>query len=429
MACDIGPYYSPTGEIKSGYDHPLDIGPQCAAQDLRRRNHGVLMLHLAKAPVRTIGRALAIAKRILPALAAGARAEAGLNAQGHHRHFRRRRPLFGDLRAGGPAQYPAAGEASSEGVFLPELRQLGRAVAFQLHRQHPDRQLAARGRFRIPAARRSRPCSSITASRPARGRWMPGRSRRTKVSPPWAGAPIAALGQPYGANVVLPKQLLLEAVQDVVKKGAKAGRRQSRERVCGDLKASSMKATKASAGRSSRRAASSTSKVRETLVRGLIEYINGPEAPTSGDELTFFIAREVMREFAPRLMLVNFWDMDVAHWGSYSLYLNAITRPTGSPACCGTRCRPTPTTGTRPRCSCCRNSDATATSMPRMDFLNHRSGDPVLPQHVAARHGRRRCPAGETERPVHHVDVAATAAELLGVKTARTGRHADAGAL
>ena len=26
MACDLGPYYSPTGDIKAGYDHPLDIG-------------------------------------------------------------------------------------------------------------------------------------------------------------------------------------------------------------------------------------------------------------------------------------------------------------------------------------------------------------------------------------------------------------------
>jgi DMSO/TMAO reductase YedYZ molybdopterin-dependent catalytic subunit len=26
MACDIGPYYSPTGEILPGYDHPLDLG-------------------------------------------------------------------------------------------------------------------------------------------------------------------------------------------------------------------------------------------------------------------------------------------------------------------------------------------------------------------------------------------------------------------
>ncbi len=26
MACDIGPYYSPTGDILPGYDHPLDLG-------------------------------------------------------------------------------------------------------------------------------------------------------------------------------------------------------------------------------------------------------------------------------------------------------------------------------------------------------------------------------------------------------------------
>ena len=26
MACDLGPFYSPTGEILAGYDHPLDLG-------------------------------------------------------------------------------------------------------------------------------------------------------------------------------------------------------------------------------------------------------------------------------------------------------------------------------------------------------------------------------------------------------------------
>ena len=26
MACDIGPYYSPSGDILAGYDHPLDLG-------------------------------------------------------------------------------------------------------------------------------------------------------------------------------------------------------------------------------------------------------------------------------------------------------------------------------------------------------------------------------------------------------------------
>jgi DMSO/TMAO reductase YedYZ molybdopterin-dependent catalytic subunit len=28
MACDIGPYYTPGGEIQSGYDTPLDLGGQ-----------------------------------------------------------------------------------------------------------------------------------------------------------------------------------------------------------------------------------------------------------------------------------------------------------------------------------------------------------------------------------------------------------------
>jgi sulfoxide reductase catalytic subunit YedY len=27
MACDLGPYYSPSGEILPGYDQPLDLGP------------------------------------------------------------------------------------------------------------------------------------------------------------------------------------------------------------------------------------------------------------------------------------------------------------------------------------------------------------------------------------------------------------------
>lgn len=30
MACDLGPYYSPTGEILAGYDTPLDLIPQAA---------------------------------------------------------------------------------------------------------------------------------------------------------------------------------------------------------------------------------------------------------------------------------------------------------------------------------------------------------------------------------------------------------------
>ena len=35
MACDIGPYYTPDGDIQAGYDHPLDLG-----QGVRRKIPG-----------------------------------------------------------------------------------------------------------------------------------------------------------------------------------------------------------------------------------------------------------------------------------------------------------------------------------------------------------------------------------------------------
>jgi len=222
------------------------------------------------------------------------------------------------------------------------------------------------------------------------------------------------LGAPYGANVVLPKQLLLEAVQDVVKKPA-AGGVADRDTVLERLESVLAEGYEGVGWTIFKGGRQLDRHVRETLTRGLIEYINGPEAPTSGDELTFFITREIMREFAPRLILVNFWDMDVAHWGSYSLYLNAITktdRLTGmlwdeveaNPAYRGkTTMLVLPELG--------RDGDRNAAN----GFLNHRSGDPSCRNMWLLAMGAG-VPRGETDRPVHHIDVAATAAALLGVK-------------
>jgi hypothetical protein len=223
-----------------------------------------------------------------------------------------------------------------------------------------------------------------------------------------------SLGAPYGANVVLPKQLLLEAVQDVVKKPA-AGGVADRDAVLERLESVLAEGyegvgwTIFKAGRQLDR------HVRETLTRGLIEYINGPEAPTSGDELTFFLTREIMREFSPRLILVNFWDMDVAHWGSYSLYLNAITktdRLTGmlwDEVQANPKYRGKTTMLVLPELG--RDGDRNAAN----GFLNHRSGDPSCRNMWLLAMGAG-VPRGETDRSVHHVDVAATTAALLGFK-------------
>jgi hypothetical protein len=225
-----------------------------------------------------------------------------------------------------------------------------------------------------------------------------------------------SLGAPYGANVILPKQLLLEAVQDVVKKGG-AGGVANREDVLRRLEDVLSEGYEGVGWTIFKAGPKLDRQVRETLVRSLIEYINGPEAPTSGDELTFFITREIMREFAPRLILVNFWDMDVAHWGSYSLYLNAITRTDRLTGMLwdeiqnNTRYKDQTTMLVLPELG--RDGDKNTAN----GFLNHRSGDPSCRNTWLLAMGAA-VPSGQTDRPVYHVDVAATAAELLGVKAA-----------
>jgi hypothetical protein len=222
-------------------------------------------------------------------------------------------------------------------------------------------------------------------------------------------------GAPYGANVVLPKQLLLDAVKEVVRKkpGGGVAERDNVLRQLEGVLAEGYEGvgwTIFKAGRQLDR------QVRDTLTRGLMEYINGPEAPTSGDELTFFIAREVMREFAPHLMLVNFWDMDVAHWGSYSLYLQAVTKTDRLTGMLWDEIQSNPhykdntTVLVLPELG--RDGDMNAAN----GFLNHRSGDASCRNMWMLAMGAGIKP-GETERPVHHIDVAATAASLLGVYT------------
>jgi hypothetical protein len=230
-----------------------------------------------------------------------------------------------------------------------------------------------------------------------------------------------SLGQPYGANVVLPKQLLLEAVEGVVKKNTGAGVA-NRENVLQHLETILSEGYEGVGWTIFKAGGQLDRTVRDTLTHALVEYINGPEAPSSGDELTFFIAREVMREFSPRLMLVNFWDMDVAHWGSYSLYLQAITKTD----------RLTGMLWEEVQSNQSYKDRTTMLVLPELGrdgdintangFLNHRSGDPSCRNMWLLAMGAG-ASNGEIERPVFHVDLAATTAELLGFKAGEiTGR-------
>lgn len=46
----------------------------------------------------------------------------------------------------------------------------------------------------------------------------------------------------------------------------------------------------------------------------------------SADEMSVYVARQLMRQLAPSLMWITLHDIDIAHSGAYSLYLNGIRR-------------------------------------------------------------------------------------------------------
>lgn len=221
-------------------------------------------------------------------------------------------------------------------------------------------------------------------------------------------------GEDFGANVVLPKQLLLEAVEGVIKRDLESGVA-NRENVLGQLE-NILNAGYEGIGWTIFRGGRELDRqVKETLTRSLVSYIYGPEAPNSGDELTFFVTREVMREFAPRVMLVNFWDMDVAHWGAYSLYLQAITKTDRLCGMLWDEVQSNPSYKDKTTVLILPELGRDGDKDTANGFLNHRSGDPSC-RNVWMMALGAGITKGATDTPIGHIDVAATAAEMLGYR-------------
>lgn len=128
-----------------------------------------------------------------------------------------------------------------------------------------------------------------------------------------------------GANVILSKQLLVEAVERIIK-GQTSRHQLERDQILQEMKS----VLETDYERIGWGVPSSSSfedpEVRKTFVAALTNFIHGPDAPASGDELTFLMAREVLQRIGPALLMVNFSDVEVAHSGSYSLHLSGIRR-------------------------------------------------------------------------------------------------------
>ena len=227
---------------------------------------------------------------------------------------------------------------------------------------------------------------------------------------------IRDFGPRYGANVVFPKQLLINAVVQAASQGHPehsadgAAMRRELEAILQNADNYEGLGWSVSGEESylDLRMQGSMHQAIEDLVRG--------NAPITGDEFTFLIAEEVMRRFSPSLLALSFSDVEVAHFGSYSMHLAGIRTMDRLvdqlwnlvqelPAYSGrTTLFVLPEFG--------RDFDGSNTS----GFFNHRSNDDSTNLTWMMCLGEAARSADVIESPVQHVDLCPTIAGMFGIK-------------
>ena len=228
------------------------------------------------------------------------------------------------------------------------------------------------------------------------------------------GSKIRDFGDPYAANVVLPKQLLIETIKSAVSTESSPGV-EDRQALAEQMMVALDEGYEGFGWRVYEGARPLKAELKATLAKSLLDYFNDPTVPTSGDELTYFMTKEIMNRLAPSLLVVNFWDIDIAHYGAYSLYLEAIRRTDRlvhelwqhAQSLAEYRDRTTllvvPELG--------RDGDVVGNG-----FANHRSGDESCRRVWLVALGAGVPKGAGTERPIRTFDVAPTVAGILGFK-------------
>jgi hypothetical protein len=160
------------------------------------------------------------------------------------------------------------------------------------------------------------------------------------------------------------------------------------------------------------------SRLDEILHLSIDDFTRHAQTLSSADELSVFIMRQLMRQFAPNLIWITLHDMDVAHSGAYSLYIDGIRR---TDRLCGEiwqaiesdpeyRGRTTmfilPDFG--------RDSDFDAGGN---GFQHHRTGDPLSRTTWMMALGPQVRQNVTVDRPLSSLDLVPTLGALLGFQT------------
>ena len=222
-------------------------------------------------------------------------------------------------------------------------------------------------------------------------------------------------GPQYGANVVFPKQLMITAVADALRRG-RTGDMADRTKVEAQFESALEGSNYEGLGWTVFDAADRLDpRVRHPIQDAISTFVHG--GPTSGDELTFLVSREVMRRFSPSLLVTVFSDVEVAHFGSYALHLAGIR--TGDRLVyqlwqeveANPEYRGKTTMLVLPEFG--RDPDGSTTN----GFFNHRANEESTRSTWMMVLGAAVGKPDVIERPIRHIDVCPTLAGLLGCPT------------
>ncbi len=222
-------------------------------------------------------------------------------------------------------------------------------------------------------------------------------------------------GPAYGANVVFPKQLMLMAVEEALRSG-RTGSMADRNKVEDELEKAIEGSNYEGLGWNVFDVAEHLDPDVEASIRSAIGTFVRSGGPTSGDELTFFVAREIMRKFAPRLLVVAFSDVEAAHFGSYALHVSGIQTADRLTSQLWKEIETNP--AYKGRSTLCvlpefgRDPDGSSTN----GFFNHRANDDSTRDTWMMALGSAVDKPQVIERPIRHIDLCPTLASLLGCR-------------
>jgi hypothetical protein len=134
---------------------------------------------------------------------------------------------------------------------------------------------------------------------------------------------VSGYGPDFGANVIFPKQLLINTVYRMNQEGRR-GNIADRAKMESELERILTSNNYEGLGWSVSDSSSELDpRVLNTVQQAISQLIH-ENLPVTGDEFTYLVSAEIMRRFAPRLLVITFSDVEVAHFGSYAMHLGGI---------------------------------------------------------------------------------------------------------